>query len=111
MLLVTTKQELTPEKAPKQIYAEATIHCQNLHLCYCWIEQCLIFPLILPGMANQGFDTGEAIVGQGMDSIQRVASGVQDSVNEVAKGVLGGINAAHNEAMDTFQDAILGECN
>ena len=62
-------------------------------------------------MANQGFDTGEAIVGQGMDSIQRVASGVQDSVNEVAKGVLGGINAAHNEAMDTFQDAFLGEHN
>ena len=60
-------------------------------------------------MANQGYDTGEAVVEQGMDSIQRVASGVQDSVNEVAKGVVGGINAAHNEAMDTVQDAILGE--
>ena len=62
-------------------------------------------------MANKGFDTGEAVVGQGMNSIRRIGSGVQDSANELAQGVLGGINAAHNEAMDTFQDAILGECN
>ena len=35
------------------------------------------FPLILPGMANQGFDAGEAIAGQGMSSIQRIGSGIQ----------------------------------
>ena len=45
-----------------------------------------------------------------MDSMLRITRGIQDALNEVAVGVMDGINAAHNEAMDTVQDAILGEC-
>ena len=44
-----------------------------------------------------------------MDSILRITRGIQDALNEVAVGVMDGINLAHNEAMDTVQDAILGE--
>ena len=44
-----------------------------------------------------------------MDSIKQVVGGVQNSANELAKGFMGGINAAHREAVDTVQDAILGE--
>ena len=71
--------------------------------------QCLNSSLILPGTANQAYDTKEAVVKQGMNSIKRVASGVQDSANELVKGVMGGINAAHRETMDTVQDAILSK--
>ena len=46
-----------------------------------------------------------------MDSILRITRGIQEALNEVAVGVMDGINAAHNEAMDTIQDAILGECS
>ena len=65
--------------------------------------------LILPGTANQAYDTKEAVVKQGMNSIKRVTSGVQNSANELVKGVMGGINAAHRETMDTVQDAILSK--
>ena len=44
-----------------------------------------------------------------MDSILRITRGIQEALNEVAVGVMDGINLAHNEAMDTVQDAILGE--
>ena len=44
-----------------------------------------------------------------MDSIKQVVGGIQNSANELAKGFMGGINAAHREAVDTVQDAILGK--
>ena len=62
-----------------------------------------------PGTANKGYDTAEIVAKQGMDSIKQVVGGVQNSANELAKGFMGGINAAHREAVDTVQDAILGK--
>ena len=62
-----------------------------------------------PGTANKGYDTAEDVAKQGMDSIKQVVGGVQNSANELVKGVMGGINAAHKEAVDTVQDAILSK--
>ena len=62
-----------------------------------------------PGTANEGYDTAEEVAKQGMDSIKQVVGGLQNSLNEVANGFVGGINAAHREAVDTVQDAILGK--
>ena len=95
------KSVIDTRKAAKQIYISATVEQS--------IFQCLNSSLILPGTANQAYDTKEAVVKQGMNSIKRVASGAQDSANELIKGVMGGINAAHRETMDTVQDAILSK--
>ena len=62
-----------------------------------------------PGTANEGYDTAEEVAKQGMDSIKQVVGGLQNSLNEVANGFVGGINAAHKEAVDTVQDAILSK--
>ena len=62
-------------------------------------------------MMNHVFDEGEDVLDQGLNSIQRIGSGLQHSGNALARGFLGGINGAHHEAMNTFQDAFLSECN
>ena len=57
---------------------------------------------------NQIWDQGEDLLAQFVKSLARIAEGIQRGGNAFLGSLLQGLDRAHQEKVDTFNDAIRG---